>query len=151
MAGRLKPEKAKAIAAEYILNGFDKRKALLKCGYSESYINTSRGLAIFNNEWVKSEIDRQQAKIELKTDFTVEYVRKEMIALLEDCKAAEDRTNRKGAVELMARHKSMLSDNLNTTDVSKQAELAKMSDEEREELKRIANIRLTEMTQVKVG
>lgn len=77
MANKIKKEKARAIAAEYIIQNFDKRKTLLNIGYSKSYIETSRGMAIFNNVLVKSELARLQAKIELKTGYTIEYIQKE--------------------------------------------------------------------------
>jgi hypothetical protein len=151
MANVLSREKANAIAAAYMTNGYRKVDALLSVGYKTTYANSNVGLKLFDNVRVKEAIARIEAANNAKTDFTVEFVRKEMMELLEDCKKENDRTNRKGAVELMARHKSMLSDNLNTTDVIKQAELAKMSEEERIELKRIASIRLQEMTQTKAG
>ncbi len=68
---RLAPEKARAIAAEYINNGFEKVKTLLTIGYSESY-SKHVGLKLFDNETVKAEIARIQTKLQVKCEITRE-------------------------------------------------------------------------------
>ncbi len=70
MSNRLSPEKAKAIAAEYLTNGLNKRDALLAVGYSTWYSNKN-GLKLWDNEVLKAELARMQAKTELKTELKI--------------------------------------------------------------------------------
>jgi len=77
MSNRLSPEKAKAIAAQYINNGYDKVKTLLDCGYSPSYARTV-GLRLYDNVSVKAAIASIQGKTALKCDITRESQLKDL-------------------------------------------------------------------------
>lgn len=77
MANRITPDKAKSIAVEYILTQGNKSQALINCGYHESYAKSGRGLQIYDNVIVISEIKRLQAKQELKSDISIQSIQKE--------------------------------------------------------------------------
>ena len=70
MANRLSKEKACAIAAEYCTNKFQKVKALLSVGYSETYANNI-GLKLFDNDIVKQAIAKIQAVAVVTTGYTI--------------------------------------------------------------------------------
>jgi hypothetical protein len=114
MANRLSEEKARLIASIYCTNGYNKVKALLDAGYKTTYANNV-GLKLYENSRVKEAIARITSAEQIKTDYTCDFVRQELLSLLDDCKAADDRTNRKATLELLARHKSMLTDNVAST------------------------------------
>jgi hypothetical protein len=145
MSNRLSPEKAKAIAAEYILNCYDKRKTLLKCGYSISYVNCSRGMKVFDNILIKSEIARMQAKTQLKADITAAEV---IDGLRKIAFPADDyhvsNADKLHAFELLGKTLALYTDNLNTADITKQRELKA---EEKMECERISKIRLAEFAE----
>jgi hypothetical protein len=69
---RITEDKAKIIAAEYMLCKGDKIQALLNCGYSDSYSRSPRGNKVFDNIYISKEIDRLQAKTELICEITRE-------------------------------------------------------------------------------
>jgi hypothetical protein len=69
---RITEDKARIIAAEYIHNKGDKVQTLLNCGYSQSYAKGSNGKKVFENVLIRAEIDRLQAKTELRTDISRE-------------------------------------------------------------------------------
>jgi hypothetical protein len=142
MAKQLTDERLKAIAAEYMTNGQQKVKALLSVGYSKNY-SEHCGLKIFDNDRFKQILAQLQAKIDIKTDFTVEFVRQEMVNLLNAAKTKDDLTNVKGAVELMARHKSMLTDNVKTDNTTRQ-ELNPLQQQELETLAKEVKIKLVQ-------
>ena len=75
------------------------------------------------------------AKIEENTDYTVEFVRQQYINLLNLALEKSDLTNVKGALELMSKHKAMLTDNYAQTQTQQAQEL---TEEEIIELKRLA-------------
>ena len=56
---RISDEKIKAIAAEYLVNGMVKTKALITVGYSKNYAEHG-GLKFFDNDRLKDEIAHQQ-------------------------------------------------------------------------------------------
>lgn len=76
MANRLSKEKACAIAAEYYTNGFNKIKALLSVGYSETYANNI-GLKLFDNDRVVEAMRRLSAVLVIKTGYTIEQAQAE--------------------------------------------------------------------------
>ena len=143
---RLSSEKARVIAAEYILNGNDKVAALLKSGYSTSYAKGSNGKKVFQNVLVCAEIERMQAKTELETDITVNKVLTDLenTRLLAIAKA--DYSTAKECSVWQGKHLAMFVDSVQTTDLTKQADLLKMADDEFAERRRYTSIRLKEQT-----
>lgn len=139
---RLSTEKAKVIAAEYMLNGNNKVDALLKAGYSQSYSKGSSGKKVFQNILVCAEIERMQARTALKTDITVESIRTDLKNLAGLCLEKGDYSTQARCYELLGKSIAMFTDNLSTTDA---VEKKKLDSAEAEEADRIANIRLTEM------
>jgi hypothetical protein len=109
MANRITQAKAKSIAAEYILTGYDKRKTLLNCGYKEGYVN-SKGLQnVFNNDLVKKEIEHLSKKTEIKTDVTIEEIVKELKSLA-FLTADINKSDKLKALELLGKYKAMFTD-----------------------------------------
>ena len=70
MSNRLSQEKATAIATEYYTNGFKKVVALLSVGYSHNYANNV-GLKLFDNDRVKTALERIRIAQIAKTGFTI--------------------------------------------------------------------------------
>jgi len=138
MANILSQEKANAIASAYMTNGYKKVEALLSVGYKTTYANSNVGLKLFDNVRVKEAVARINAASNLKTDYTVDFVRQKMIKLLEMSEDANDRTNIKGALELLGKHKAMFSDKVINIDESK----TYIDENKRAEAERIAKIRL---------
>jgi len=75
---RISDEKIKAIAAEYLTNGMLKTEALQAVGYTKNYAQHG-GLKLFDNDRLKDEITRLQAKTELKNDITIEQLQRELL------------------------------------------------------------------------
>jgi hypothetical protein len=122
MSNRLSPEKAKAIAAEYLTNGLNREKALLAVGYKPKYA-AKGGLKLWQNMVLTAEIARMQAKSALKTDVTVEFI---VDKLLSGLALAESRNNVVAIarfLELLGRYKAMFTDNVNQNDIVAQREL----------------------------
>jgi phage terminase small subunit len=83
---RISDEKIKALAAEYLTNGMIKTKALITVGYTKNYAEHG-GLKLFDNDRLKAEIARQQAKTELKNDITIEQLQRELLDVARDAYA----------------------------------------------------------------
>lgn len=77
MANRITNDKAKSIAAEFILTEGDKIQTLLNTGYSNSYARNSNGKKVFENVLIRAEITRLQKKAELRNDITINTIQKE--------------------------------------------------------------------------
>ena len=71
MANRISQEKAYAIASEYCTNGYNKVKALLKMGYTDTYANNT-GLKVFDNERVLKAVARIQCVAVARTGYKVD-------------------------------------------------------------------------------
>jgi phage terminase small subunit len=102
LSNRLSQEKAQAIAIEYMTNGQKKAEALETVGYSKSYAYHN-GLKLFDNDRVKAEI----AKIQAKTDYKCEITVKEIVDRFERiAKACETKrpTDAIKANELIGKH-----------------------------------------------
>jgi hypothetical protein len=132
--GKLTDDRLKALAAEYLTNGLQKVKALISVGYSTNYAEHS-GLKLFDNVRFKAILAQLQAKIDIKTDYTVEFVRQEMVNLLNAAKTKDDLTNVKGALELLGKHKAMFTDNVNS---NKDLQPESLTEEELKRLKELA-------------
>ena len=89
---RLSKDKAKMIAAEYVLTGYDKYKTLIKCGYSDSYAKCQRAKDIFENVLVRTEISKMQAQVELRTGIDLKYIQQEHLVAM-DRLIGKDETN----------------------------------------------------------
>lgn len=83
---RISDEKIKAIAAEYLVNGMVKTKALITVGYSKNYAEHG-GLKLFDNDRLKDEIAHQQAIIAEKTNITVGNLQNRLMLLAEKAEA----------------------------------------------------------------
>ncbi|MDD5355692.1 MAG: hypothetical protein PHY56_04105 [Candidatus Omnitrophica bacterium] len=77
MSNRLSPEKAKAIATEYLTNGLRKVDALLACGYAPVYARKG-GLKLWDNIVLKDAIAQIQAKQAIKLNITPESITEEL-------------------------------------------------------------------------
>jgi phage terminase small subunit len=86
---RIPDEKIKAIASEYLTNGMIKSKALQTVGYSKNYAEHG-GLKLFDNDRLKNEITRQQAKIEKISEISVISEQQKLLEIAED---VQGRTN----------------------------------------------------------
>jgi hypothetical protein len=136
---KLSDEKIKAIAAEYISNGFKKVEALLTCGYKRSYAE-SIGLKIYDNIRFNEIFSKMQAKQELKGDITIAYIQQEHERL---AKIAEE----KGDFSTATRNKELLGKTIaayKDQSINTQPEQSPMSEDERLRLKRLSEIYLSE-------
>jgi len=126
--------KLKAIAAEYLINGLNKVKALTSVGYKQYYAER-QGKQIFNNVQFKAILSQMQAKNELKSDITKEKVLRDLEnqRILAELKG--DISSAISASVWQGKHLSMFSDNFNTNTVPVPVPL---SDEARSRLKQIA-------------
>jgi len=79
---RIPDEKIKAIASEYLTNGMIKSKALQTVGYSKNYAEHG-GLKLFDNDRLKEEIARQQAKIEKISEISVISEQQKLLEIAE--------------------------------------------------------------------
>jgi hypothetical protein len=138
---RLSPEKAKAIAAEYLTNGLNKVDALKSLGYKPLYAERG-GLRLFDNVCVKAEIARMQALTAIKSGITAEKIQLGLEALRLKAEAKGDLSTAARCYELLGKSIAMFTDNINQTDVVRQAEL---NAEQEAEVQRIATIRLAQM------
>lgn len=137
----LTDEKIKSIVSEYLTNGLCKTLALKSLGY-KSY-KTGKTLKLFDNPRVKAELQRQQAKRELKNADRI--LTKEKIQLIWSEVALNQEitmSDRLKALELLAKSKAMFVEVSAQIDVVKAAEI---SAERRVELERIAAIRVEQM------
>lgn len=144
MANRLSKEKARAIAAEYLTNGYNKVDALKTVGYSKNY-SEHFGLKLFDNNTVKAEITRMQAKAEHKIEGKIKNRAERQVFWSDVCDSDKvAMADRLRASELLGRSEADFTDNINSTDIVRKAEL---DAEQKAEAQRIINIRLREMGQ----
>jgi len=137
-------EKAKKIAQEYQKTNFlNKSRALINCGYSESYANCGLSNKIYENILVMEEINKLQQKEQEKIDYTRE---KQLERLQEAFELAEKRGNPSAMVAAIREMNEMLGYHReNAPNPEKQAEREKRSKQEAEALRRIARIRTEEL------
>lgn len=141
--------KQKKFVENYI-KGDNATQAAIKAGYKpkNARIRASENVTKSN---IKSEIDKRKAEIEAKTNITVESIQKEHQYYQKLAEEKGDLSTATANLVAKGRTIAAYSDNLNTTDVIRAQELSKCSEEEAQELKRLANIRLVQMSQVKAG
>jgi hypothetical protein len=143
MANRLSEEKANAIAAEYMTNGFQKVKALLSVGYKTTYANSKAGLKTYDNLKEKQALERiasqNKASDAVRAEQIISNLRHAQAISLE----ANDRQSYIRATELLGKTLAMFTDKTLTSDIDKQREL---DQQELVEAKRIASIRLKDMS-----
>lgn len=116
-------------------------RAYRMAGYSMCKGWEHNAIKILHKDYIKQAIEVKLKEIGRKTEVTVEFV---VDKIKNGLLLAEQRNNLTAMarfVELLGRYKAMFTDNLNTSDTTKQKQLA---EKEREEAKRIANIRLRE-------
>jgi len=141
-------EKIKALAIEYISNGYCKEKALLAIGYKPSYAHSGLGMKIYEDIRLKAEIERLQAKTALKTDITIAHIQSEHERLAALAEAKGDLSTATRNLELLGKTIAAYKDTLQTSDLDKAKEL---SESEAVEAKRIASIRLSDVMQQAIG
>ncbi len=130
--------KQKKFIEEYTKTG-NGLQSVKKAGYGRKgkklNDNTAKAIASENltKPYIKSALEKRLAELELKTDFDVEFVRKNMLLGMTETYEKKDFTNFKGFVELMAKHKAMLTDKLVNID-----EVKPMSAQELEDVERLA-------------
>ena len=122
MPNRVTLEKAKAIAAEYILTCQNKHQTLINVGYSPSYA-LKNSIKLWDNVLVKSEISRLQAKTALKTDVTILSIQQELADLKLKAVTKGDLGTALGCIVASGKTVAAFSDNLNIGDVEKQREI----------------------------
>jgi hypothetical protein len=140
MARTLTKEKAAALAAEYVCNGFHKGQALRSVGYSKAYSETTNGCKLFDHELVRAEM----AKIVNRNKDAVDVTVSEIIqGLRETAFPAEgvkvNNSDRNRALELLGKFKSMFSDRLILGADQQERELAENEKIECEVLAEIRN------------
>ena len=106
-------------------------KSYIKAGFKDC--NGSRKSAVrLQSDANISQLIRDKTKeyeqnIAQKCSFDDNFIRSQWLQLLEDCKDDAgkiiDRTNANSCLRTMAQHRSMLTDNLNTTTIEQQEEL----------------------------
>jgi hypothetical protein len=139
MSNRLSQEKANAIAAEYVTNGFQKVLALLKQGYKPSYANSSRGLVLYDNALVKTAIERLQAETKLNNNLTVAKIVAEHDRLQALCEKKGDLSS--ATANLVAKGKT-IGAYKDVADVNQFEQAKALTEQEQAEAARLANIRL---------
>lgn len=94
------------------LKGKSNAKAVIDAGYKAGNVVSAsvEGNRLLKNAKVKAEYDSRIAEIEAKTDYTVEFVRQELLNALKACQLKGDYTNVKGLLELLGKHKAMFID-----------------------------------------
>ena len=104
----------------YLGAGFKDNKGANRCAcrfFADAQISTE----------VRSKQREYEQKIEQKCSFDDNFIRSQWLQLLDDCKDDTgkiiDRTNANSCLRTMAQHRSMLTDNLNTTTTEQQEEL----------------------------
>lgn len=123
--------------------------AARKAGYKGNE-NTLNQMAMQNlhKPTIKAQIHKHFEKIAKKTDVTVDFV---VSKLLSGLQLAEERKNTNAMarfLELLGRYLAMFTDNVTSTDLTRQKELEAA---EAEEAERIANIRLNDFAKAKAG
>lgn len=134
----LSEQKTKAIAAEYLLNGLDKTKALISAGYSRLYAER-KGKRLFDNVQVIAEIERMRAKTELKTGITIDKVLTDLENSRLGAIAKGDYSSGIRASELQGKQIGMFKDVL---DLNSNEQAKALTEQEQAEAARLANIRL---------
>lgn len=144
--------KQKKFVENYIKTGNGQESAK-QAGYDVKNDNMARVIASTNiiKDNIKAEIDKRTAQIEQKTNITVDFIRSEHLRLQHLAESKGDLSNATANLAYTGKTIGCYADTLNTNDVSKAQELSKCSADEALELKRIANIRLAEMSRVKTG
>ncbi len=148
MAYQASELKLKAVAQAYVTNGYKKVEALKAAGYKTSYAEHG-GLKLFDNIRLITLIDEYRAKLEVKSDYTREQHLLELEALhaaLLPAIAQGNVTAIRTACTIRAEignSTGLHSQTINSTD----EQVAKpLSAAEREELNRLANIKLKQCT-----
>lgn len=141
MAKTLTKEKAAALAAEYVCNGFNKGEALRAVGYSKAYSKSTAGCNLFDTELVRAEI----AKIVSRNQDAVDVTVSEIIQGLRETAFPADgvkvnNSDRNRALELLGKFKSMFSDRVLIGGLDEQQK--ELTHTEKIECKVLASLRL---------
>lgn len=135
-------ERAAALAAEYIINKFDKGKALRAVGYSDRYSKSGRGLALFERDIFKEEQDKIAKRNAEAVDVTVSEIigglKKK--AFPKEGEKVKDSDNI-AALAHLAKYKNMFTDRLI---IGEDKMAMEMTERERNEAERVAMLRLKE-------
>lgn len=135
--------KQKAWLNDYLINGFNAYKATVKAGYkgNNATLRTigSQNLTKLN---IKTEIERRQAELALRTGYTTEKQVERYNDLYLVCREEHRLESARGCLDSITRMNGGFTDKLITEDHTKQVEL---DDKQQEEACRLANIRLAEI------
>jgi len=143
----LSQDKANLIAVEYCNNGYDKTKALLSVGYAKNYAYYGAGHKLFTNDKVTSAI----AKIETEKKINTSYTREIHVKGLEDLLTHNDKKVKEGNIQAIRaavaiRAEIGASTGLHSQTINTDAkEQQELTDQQEQEAKRFASIRLREM------
>lgn len=118
-------------------------KAFRMAGYSTKgkkwRINAQK---VLSKDYIKQAIAKRMAEIRAKSEDAVIFLRTEHLRLATLCEQKGDMVNATRNLEGYGRTHGSYTDNLNTADTTKQAEL---TEQEKVEAKRLAGIRLKEL------
>lgn len=154
--------KEKKFVEHYIIDG-NGTQAVKKAGYGRKNKELKETVAAtiakenIRKPHIKKEIDKRLREIEAETDVTLKEIIHNARYLINLGISNKNGGDIAAGNLQLGKTIGAYQDNLNTTDTIKAQELANISKEEAIELKRIANIRLSEMTQdvdtkqVKIG
>jgi hypothetical protein len=135
---RLSEAKASLIASELVKNNYDTVKALIACGYKESYAKRYSG-KVSDNVLVKQSLSKYQANIKINSTITVKSLQDELEQLQSIALDKKDLAIVARCIELKGKTIAAFTDSINTNDTTQQ----KAIDEQAMlEAKRMAEIRL---------
>jgi len=134
--------KQKAFIDAYLSNGYNASRAAETAGYkgNENYLGVC-GNRLINNDKIKSEIANKTAQTSKKCGITIATIQSELEELRQLALYKGDYSTAARCLELKGKTVGAYTDNINSTDLTKQAEL---TEQEQIEARRIANIRLAD-------
>lgn len=103
----LTPKQA-AFVQEYLID-LNATQAAIRAGYSERSAK-EQAARLLTNDNVKDAVERAQKARDKRVELTQDYVLKNVIEILEACRASDDQSNALRASELLGRHLAMWTD-----------------------------------------
>ncbi|MDD5328295.1 MAG: terminase small subunit [Phycisphaerae bacterium] len=129
-----------AFAKAYALDS-NAGRAYLTAGYKSAGNERIQGYKLLQDDRILEVIAQSKAKIAIKADITRDEVLEHIKYGINKSTERNNLTALRGFIELAARMGGMLTDNVNTADITEQRNLRA---EEKAEAQRIASIRLNE-------
>ena len=117
----------------------------IKAGYKEdnAKVIAAQNLTKLN---IKDAIASYKASITAENKITVEWLDKQLLEQYQSAVDKGDTTNAKGFLQLIGQRVAAYTDNINNTDTVAQEQAQARTAEERESLRRLAGLRLAEIS-----